>query len=124
MGMCSILNEFLSQFLPGELPKVKDMFNEQEGNRLSDACITVEIVHSKQKKLALNKALGVDGMMSAILAANADNLSEPLCQINRASLDTGVVPEDWRMANVSDIFKKSKEKLDFRHWRLKGNVEI
>ena len=110
MGMCGILSEFFASVFTdeetGELPEVKDMFNEQEGNRLNDVCITVEIVHSKLEKLALNKAPGVDGILSETLAANADILSEPLCQMYQASLYTGAVPEDWRWANVSAIFKK------------------
>ena len=61
------------------------MFNEQEGSRSSDVCITVGKVHSKLKKLVLNKARGVDGIMSEILVANADILCEPLCQIYCAS---------------------------------------
>ena len=84
MGMCGIVNEFFASVFTdektGEQPEVKDMFNEQESSRLSDVCITVEIVHSMLKKLALYKAFGVDGIMSEILVANADILSELLCQ--------------------------------------------
>ena len=43
-------------------PEVKDMFKEQEDNRLSDVCITVDIVHRMLKELILNKAPGVDGI--------------------------------------------------------------
>ena len=44
--------------------------------------------------------------MFEILVNNANILSEPLCKIYCASMDTGVVPEDWRRANVSAVFKK------------------
>ena len=47
----SILIEFFASVFTeektGELPEVADAFKEQEGSRLTDVCITVEIVHSK-----------------------------------------------------------------------------
>ena len=102
IGTCGILIEFfvlvVTDEKTGELTEVKDKFNEQEGNRLSDVCITVEIIYSKLKKLVLNKAPGVDGIMSEIPEANADISSQPLCQIYRASLHTGVVLEDQRQS--------------------------
>jgi len=48
-SMYSILNEFFALVFTDEMtdkiPEVKDMFKDQEGNRLSDVCITVKIVH-------------------------------------------------------------------------------
>lgn len=74
---------------------------------MREVCITAEIEHSKLKKLEINKASGVDGIVSEILAENADTLSVPLCQVYSVSLDTGMVPQDWRRADVSAIFKKA-----------------
>ena len=48
MGRCGILNEFFASVFTdektGELGEVKEMFNEQEGNRLSDVFITMKEV--------------------------------------------------------------------------------
>jgi len=54
-------------------------------------------------KLKINKAPGVDGIVSAILVENADILSEPLLYIHKKSIECGRVPCDWKKANVTAI---------------------
>jgi len=46
-----------------------------------------------------------------------DVAAEPLCIISERSWRTGEVPEDWRIANVTPIFKKDK-KEDPENYRL------
>ena len=38
----------------------------------------------------------------------ADSIKEPLCILFNRSLDTGVVPDDWKKANVTPIFKSGQ----------------
>jgi len=36
----------------------------------------------------------------------ADEIAEPLTEIFNKSVSEGVVPQDWKIANVTPIFKK------------------
>jgi len=53
--------------------------------------------------------MGSDGMHPRVLRQLADVIAEPLSIIFERSWRTGEVPEDWRKANVTPIFKKGKK---------------
>jgi hypothetical protein len=73
---------------------------------LSKIELTQDIIASKLSKLKINKAPGVDGIVPGFLVENAEVLSIPLLCIYRKSLMSGIVPSDWKKANVTAIFKK------------------
>ncbi len=58
--------------------------------------------------LGLNpsKAAGPDAIPARFLKATAVELAPILTQLFQQSLQTGIVPEDWRTANVAPVFKK------------------
>ena len=49
---------------------------------------------------------GIDGITSSILKELNNIICKPLAIVFNKSLSEGFVPEDWRLANVSTIFKK------------------
>ena len=51
----------------------------------------------------------MDGIYTNILKALSE-MSLPLCMIFKKSLDEGVVPLDWRAANVVPLYKKRFQK--------------
>jgi len=69
------------------------------------------------RKLDDHKSMGPEGMHARVLRELADVIAEPLSIIFERSWRTEEVPEDWRKANVSPIFKKCK-KEDPRNYRL------
>ena len=58
-----------------------------------------------------HKACGPDQMSNVILKNCADTLAPALRDIFQRSLDTAVLPSDWRTANVSAVFKKGDKHL-------------
>ncbi|GAB0206849.1 mitochondrial enolase superfamily member 1 [Grus japonensis] len=60
-------------------------------------------------KLEMHKSMGPDGMHPQVLRELADVIAKPLSIIFERSWRTGEVPEDWRKANVTPVFKKSKK---------------
>ncbi|KGL88008.1 RNA-directed DNA polymerase from mobile element jockey, partial [Charadrius vociferus] len=68
-------------------------------------------------KLDIHKSMGPDGMHPQVLRELADVIARPLSIIFERSWGTGEVPEDWRKADITPIFKKGK-KEDPGNYRL------
>ena len=66
---------------------------------------TPEKVRLKLEGLRNTSAPGPDGIRPSMLKQFASVLASPLCRIFQQSLREGVVPEDWRCANVTPIYK-------------------
>ena len=74
--------------------------------RLSTIYVSKYEVKKKIRKLRSHAAAGPDEIGPRLLQELEDEISGPLTMIFRASLETGDVPEDWRSANVTPIYKK------------------
>eukprot|EP00061_Rhincodon_typus_P015711 g43540.t1 len=68
--------------------------------------ITKEKVLEKLKCLKLNKSPGPDGLHPRDLKEIAEEIVEALVVIFQESLESGTVPEDWKIANVTLPLKK------------------
>ena len=77
-----------------------------KGVSISDINITPESVKKKLLNLNPSKAQGPDGIPPKILKELSEELSWPLCTLFNLSLETGVVPDDWKTAEVVALFKK------------------
>jgi len=68
-----------------------------------------DCVRDHLSNLDTHKSMGPDGMHSRVLRKLAGVIAETLSIIFERSWRTGEVPEDWRKANVTPIFKKGKK---------------
>ena len=59
---------------------------------------------NKLVKLKERKAPGDDGLVPMFLKNVASEICYPLADIFNSSLKEGVVPLDWRIANVTPIY--------------------
>ncbi|GAB0205958.1 mitochondrial enolase superfamily member 1 [Grus japonensis] len=59
--------------------------------------------------LNIHKSMGPDGMHPQVLRELADVIARPLSIIFERSWRTGEVPEEWRKANVTPVFRKGKK---------------
>ncbi|KAK2166213.1 hypothetical protein NP493_1331g00010 [Ridgeia piscesae] len=78
---------------------------------ISDININTAGVCKLLKAINPHKACGPDQIPNVILKNCADTLSPALRDIFQRSLDTAVLPSDWRTANVSAVFKKGDKHL-------------
>jgi hypothetical protein len=105
-----LLNNFFksvfTQEPEGDLPDPPEYLFSTE---LTDIEITVDAVKKRLKQLNPSKAAGPDGIPPLLLSEASDALATPLAIIFQRSLDEGCIPEDWRKANVSPIFKKGSK---------------
>ncbi|KAF2349531.1 Reverse transcriptase domain [Trinorchestia longiramus] len=107
-----ILNTyFTSVFTHEDLTEIPQphVLNTQE--ILSDGVFTVEEVEEQISILNPYKSTGPDGFGTRILKETAEVISEPLTNIFNRSLETGIVPDDWKRANDTPIFKKENKQI-------------
>ena len=65
-----------------------------------------KIVLDLLRKLDAYKSMGLDGLYPRVLRELADVVAKPLAIIFQQSWLTGDVPVNWKLANVTPIFKK------------------
>ena len=64
------------------------------------------MIAKKIKKMKDNKSPGVDGIPPKLLKEIVEQISTPLAKLFNLSLEEGIVPSDWKEANIMPLFKK------------------
>lgn len=102
-----VLNNFFCSICttedPHHIPDTADTYN---GHGVFDVDISVDLVKKKMSALKCSSAAGPDGVHPRVLRETADTLSPYLASLFRKSLDTGTLPQDWKLAEVVPIYKK------------------
>ena len=103
------LNSFFTSVFTRENTENMPQPQSRDVNPISDLVITKKMVEKKLKLLNPNKSSGPDGLHPRILLELSESISNPLSQIMQKSLKEGILPQDWKDAHVSPIFKKGKQ---------------
>ncbi|KAK6180925.1 hypothetical protein SNE40_008890 [Patella caerulea] len=61
------------------------------------------------------KSPGPDNLHPKVLKELADVLKLPLSKLYRKSVDEGVLPEHWKAANITPLYKKGSKKKAFNY---------
>ena len=106
-GKANLFNAFFSSnFLSGisddVLPNITTFINP----RLTNLHVDVVDVRLLLSTLNPNKACGPDNLPAIILKECAAEISPSLTYLYNLSLSTGIVPDLWKIANVSPVYKK------------------
>ena len=91
------------------LPVPETKFNESEGERLGQLVVSTEVVASKINNMKENKSPGVDGISPKILKETVEQISTSLAHVFNMSLQEGIVPLEWKEANIIPLLKKVQE---------------
>jgi len=83
---------------------VTDGNKAMTGEDLEMIVIIMEVVMGKLMGLKVDKSPGPDGMHPRVLKEMAREIANALVIIYQNSLDSGVVPADWKSANVTRLF--------------------
>jgi len=108
------------------------VFSAKAGPQESQALEAREVAHREDNfplveedcvrdhltNLDVHKSMGPDGMHPRVLRELEHVVAEPLSIIFDESFRTGEVPEDWRKARGTPIFKKKKDPGNYRLVRL------
>ncbi len=99
-NIATLLNNYFSSVFTVEnlenVPEAKRMFTENEVLN-SLCCINV------------NKSIGPDEVHGKLLYEIRNEIAKPLTYLFNLSIEVGVVPQDWRDANVIPLFKKGSK---------------
>ena len=106
--MAGMLNEFFSSVFTDEdlvnMPTPEKIYHGE--SPLVDVEISADKVKKKVDAMRSKAAPGPDKLCPRLLKSVSDQIATPLSVIFKRSLFEGVVPEDWRSANVTPIYKK------------------
>ena len=91
-----------------DLPKIEEG-SFSKGIKIDDIQITEKAVEKKLKELNPQKAQGPDKIPPRVLKELHKELAKPLAKLFRKSLECGEIPEDWKFAEVTAIFKKGNK---------------
>ena len=114
--MVEDLNGYFSSVYTREnissLPVPDAKFQEAKSDYLGLLTVTPQMVAKKIKAMKDNKSLGVDGIPPKLLMETVEQINIPLSRLFNLSLKEGVVPFEWKEANIIPLFKKgSRNKL-------------
>ena len=104
--MAGMLNGYFSSVFISETdepPEIPDMVVR---SKLENISVATRKVREKILALKPDSAPGPDGITGHLLQGLVEELAPALALIFSKSMEEGVVPADWRTANVTPIFKK------------------
>ena len=108
--MAEDLNGYFSSVFTKEdissLPVADAKFQGDKSDYLGPLVVTPELVAKKIKAMKDNKSPGVDGIPPKLLMETVEQISIPLARVFNLSLKEGVVPFEWKEANIIPLFKK------------------
>lgn len=128
--MCEILNRYFASVFTVEDQDDQSSSSIAERQIFDSVPFLDNIVLSDEKilqvinKLKPSKNGGADEVNSSFLLGIAQAIVVPLLLIFKKSLESGEIPDDWRKANVTPIFKKGSRKKpeNYRPVSLTSNI--
>ena len=88
------------------IPSAKPLFCAGEDQKLLDIHIDEELVRRKLDHLRSDKAAGADNISPRILVELKEEITVPVTLIMKRSLESSLVPDDWKAAYVTPVYKK------------------
>ena len=112
-----VLNNYLASVFTisgGNIPQAEEYGGEEV---LADIKIEQETVKTIIENLKEQSACGPDGIPTRVLKELKEEVTGPLTILFQKSIDTGKIPDDWREANVTPIYKQKGKKSDPGNYR-------
>ena len=77
--------------------------------KMSDVILNCDMIEAKLAKLKTDKSPGLDQLHPRILYELRDTVSYSLLLIFQKSLSSGILPLDWKLAEVKALYKKGSK---------------
>ena len=105
-----LLKQFSSVFTrekPGDIPRL----DCRTDTKLCSLDLTAEMVLKELQGININKSCRPDGIHPRLLFELAEIIAEPVTMLFAATLQNGSLPEDWKKATITPIYKKGSRHL-------------
>ena len=105
-----LLKQFSSVFThekPGEIPRIQN----RTSKKIAELEISTEMVLNALLGINVYKSCGPDKLHPRLLKELAELIAFPVAELFKCSLKHGVLPEEWRQAFVTPIYKKGSHNL-------------
>ena len=100
-----ILNGQYASVFTNDINDIEEA-TEYSQTRLEDVEFTEEKICNAIDRLNDQSASGPDGIPARVIKEMKDEITKPLLLLFRKSMDDGEIPDEWRDAEVTPIFKK------------------
>jgi len=88
-----------------EYPKI----HKHQDPNLENVILTESEILKELKNINPTKAPGPDGLSSRVLKEAAAEIAKPITTIYNKTIQEGIIPKEWKRANVVPIYKKGKK---------------
>ena len=99
-------NQFTSVFTTEDPSKPLPDLGPSPHPTVADITVQQNGVNKLLQHLNPHKATGPDEVSARLLKETAQQVAPALTLLFQASLDQGTVPEEWKAANITPLFKK------------------
>ena len=107
----NLLNDYFASVFEIEGDDPIPAFDDRQYDQpLTSINVTNEKIVKVINELKANKSQGPDDFHPKLIKETVNKIKEPLCKIFDKSLQEGVLPDDWKKANVTPIFKSGDKK--------------
>jgi hypothetical protein len=103
------LEIFFSSVYTVEDDQIFDLLSSritEHSKQMADIKITQEDILDKLNKLKIDKSPGLDLIHPRVMYETRSIIACPLWLIFNKSISLGVIPSDWKMAEVTAVYKK------------------
>lgn len=104
-------NQYIKVFSNPKKANLTKAYREKCNVEIKDINLTVKDVTDAIKEIPLHAAPGPDKIPALLLKECADQIAEALVLIWRKSLDSGEVPEMFKLQTIIPLFKKGSKAL-------------
>ncbi len=112
------LSEFYKRVFTCEyVISIPNFEKRQVDSALEDINFSQKDIEDLLKELNTSKSQGPDLLHPRLLFEARSEISRPLFIIFRKSMDTSLLPEDWKNANITPIYKNKGSKHDTTNYR-------
>ena len=108
---------FSSDFTVEPSGDIPAMLRPDVQSEMRKLVVDEETIKNKLERLNICKSVGPDGIHPRILKEQCEHLCKPLYKLFNKSLSEGQLPDDWKQAKVSAIFKRKGSRKKAGNYR-------